>query len=82
MRRETAPGLRAPIVEQIWHAAQRQGGLATGALLGDAVPYAYPLLFTSAKCLGVRWDYAWLGRWIQESALIQIQGAGVLKALV
>ena len=38
-----------PLVEQIWYSAKRQGELAARAMLGDAVTYAPPLFYNSAK---------------------------------
>lgn len=42
------PG-RAPLIEQIWYSAKRQGRLAALAMLGDSVRYEPPIFFNSSK---------------------------------
>jgi 3-phenylpropionate/trans-cinnamate dioxygenase ferredoxin reductase subunit len=39
----------APLIEQIWYSAKRQGRLAALAMLGDAVSYDPPIFFNSSK---------------------------------
>ncbi len=48
------PG-RPPLVEQIWYAARRQGELAAHAMLGDAVQYAPPIFYNSAKFFDIEY---------------------------
>lgn len=40
---------RAPLIEQIWYSARRQGRLAALAMLGDPVRYEPPVFFNSSK---------------------------------
>lgn len=40
---------RAPLVEQIWYSAKRQGDLAARSMLGDRVSYAPPVFYNSSK---------------------------------
>jgi NADPH-dependent 2,4-dienoyl-CoA reductase/sulfur reductase-like enzyme len=39
----------APLIEQIWYSAKRQGRLAAMSMLGDAVRYDPPIFFNSSK---------------------------------
>ena len=48
------PG-RPPLIEQIWYSAKRQGELAALALLGDAVQYAPPIFYNSAKFFDIEY---------------------------
>ncbi|MBS1877311.1 MAG: FAD-dependent oxidoreductase [Acidobacteria bacterium] len=40
---------RAPLVEQIWYSAKRQGEAAAKSMLGDGVAYAPPIFYNSSK---------------------------------
>jgi NADPH-dependent 2,4-dienoyl-CoA reductase/sulfur reductase-like enzyme len=40
---------REPLVEQLWYGAKRQGELAARAMAGEAVAYAPPVFYNSAK---------------------------------
>lgn len=46
---------RPPLVEQIWYSARRQGEMAAHAMLGDAVQYAPPIFYNSAKFFGIEY---------------------------
>lgn len=50
----------APIVEQIWYSAKRQGELAGQAMLGDAIAYRPPLFYNSAKFFDI--EYTTVGK--------------------
>lgn len=39
----------APVIEQIWYSAKRQGELAAQSMLGDLIAYEPPLFYNSAK---------------------------------
>ncbi len=45
----------APLVEQIWYSAKRQGEAAAKAMLGDKVLYQPPLFYNSAKFFAVEY---------------------------
>ena len=46
---------RPPLIEQIWYSAKRQGELAALAMLGDAVHYAPPIFYNSAKFFDIEY---------------------------
>lgn len=48
------PG-HAPLIEQIWYSAKRQGRLAALAMLGDAVCYQPPVFFNSSKFFDIEY---------------------------
>lgn len=53
------PG-RAPLVEQIWYSAKRQGALAARSMLGEPIQYAPPVFFNSSKFFEI--EYTTVGR--------------------
>lgn len=53
------PG-QAPIVEQLWYSAKRQGRLAARSMLGDPIPYEPPIFFNSSKLFDI--EYTAVGR--------------------
>lgn len=53
------PG-RAPLVEQIWYSAKRQGALAARSILGEPVQYDPPVFFNSSKLFEI--EYTTVGR--------------------
>ncbi len=53
------PGI-APLVEQIWYSAKRQGRLAARSILGEPVQYAPPVFFNSSKFFEI--EYTTVGR--------------------
>jgi len=50
----------APIVEQIWYSAKRQGRLAARSMLGERIQYAPPVFFNSSKFFEI--EYTTVGR--------------------
>ena len=53
------PG-RAPLVEQIWYSAKRQGALAARSMLGEPIEYKPPIFFNSSKFFEI--EYTTVGR--------------------
>jgi NADPH-dependent 2,4-dienoyl-CoA reductase/sulfur reductase-like enzyme len=53
------PG-QAPIVEQLWYSAKRQGRLAARSMLGDPIQYEPPIFFNSSKLFDI--EYTAVGR--------------------
>jgi NADPH-dependent 2,4-dienoyl-CoA reductase/sulfur reductase-like enzyme len=53
------PG-RAPLVEQIWYSAKRQGALAARSMLGEPIQYDPPVFFNSSKFFEI--EYTTVGR--------------------
>jgi NADPH-dependent 2,4-dienoyl-CoA reductase/sulfur reductase-like enzyme len=58
------PG-RAPLVEQIWYSAKRQGALAARSMLGEPIEYEPPIFFNSSKFFEI--EYTTVGRFPRES---------------
>lgn len=46
---------RAPLVEQIWYSAKRQGDLAARSMLGDRIAYAPPVFYNSSKFFDIEY---------------------------
>ena len=57
------PG-KAPVVEQIWYSAKRQGGLAARSMLREPVQYEPPVFFNSSKFFEI--EYTTVGRFPRE----------------
>ena len=51
---------RAPLVEQLWYSAKRQGRLAAQSMLGDLIQYEPPIFFNSSKLFDI--EYTAVGR--------------------
>ncbi len=51
---------RAPVVEQIWYSAKRQGELAARSMQGELIRYEPPVFYNSAKFFDV--EYTTVGR--------------------
>jgi NADPH-dependent 2,4-dienoyl-CoA reductase/sulfur reductase-like enzyme len=58
------PG-RAPLVEQIWYSAKRQGALAARSMLGEPIQYEPPVFFNSSKFFEI--EYTTVGRFPRDS---------------
>ena len=54
----------APLVEQIWYSAKRQGRLAARSMLGEPIEYAPPVFFNSSKFFEI--EYTTVGRFPKE----------------
>ena len=57
------PG-RAPLVEQIWYSAKRQGALAARSMLGEPIEYEPPVFFNSSKFFEI--EYTTVGRFPKD----------------
>lgn len=56
---------RAPLVEQIWYSAKRQGRLAARSMLGEPIQYIPPIFFNSSKFFEI--EFTTVGRFAKES---------------
>ncbi len=56
----------APLVEQIWYSAKRQGELAARSMLGDHVSYVPPIFYNSSKFFDV--EYTTVGTFTAQGS--------------
>ncbi len=54
----------APLVEQIWYSAKRQGALAARSMLGEPVQYVPPIFFNSSKFFEI--EFTTVGRFLRD----------------
>ena len=60
----------APLVEQIWYSAKRQGRLAAHSMLGEPVHYIPPIFFNSSKFFEI--EFTTVGRFANESLTAEL----------
>ncbi len=54
----------APLVEQIWYSAKRQGALAARSMLGEPIQYSPPIFFNSSKFFEI--EFTTVGRFARD----------------
>jgi NADPH-dependent 2,4-dienoyl-CoA reductase/sulfur reductase-like enzyme len=64
---------RAPLVEQLWYSAKRQGALAARSVLGEPIQYEPPIFFNGSKFFEI--EYTTVGRFPRDSEPAKLPAA-------